>query len=185
MALCLCGIILALAFTPLIGSQTTWQYDPWLDYNDDGKIDAKDIGITCRAFGTKGDPVKPVMVTYQTCEYNFSNTIPNGQYWTVEVSTIGFRTLTISISAYTGLYQPSKTIHVYTGFERGVHSNWIEDFDMTAKGLPEYVISPPGKANDLTRTYTVTGSKFWICISNPDASPYISISAQISIYITA
>jgi len=46
-----------------IGSQTTFQYDPWADINDDGKIDAKDIGYTCRLFGKTGDPTKNVNVT--------------------------------------------------------------------------------------------------------------------------
>ena len=62
-AVLLCSMILALAFIHNSGSQTTFQYDPWADINDDGKIDAKDIGYTCRLFGTIGDPTKNVNVT--------------------------------------------------------------------------------------------------------------------------
>ena len=46
-----------------IGSQTTVQYDPWADINDDGKIDLKDIIYEIRLFGTTGDPTKNVNVT--------------------------------------------------------------------------------------------------------------------------
>jgi hypothetical protein len=56
-------IILALAFIHNSGSQTTFQYDPWADINDDGYIDVKDISYTCRLFGTTGDPTKNVNIT--------------------------------------------------------------------------------------------------------------------------
>lgn len=38
-------------------------YDPWLDYNEDGNIDMKDIYAEILAFGTSGDPTKNVNVT--------------------------------------------------------------------------------------------------------------------------
>jgi hypothetical protein len=56
-------MILALAFIQNSGSQTTVQYDPWADINDDGKIDMKDIIYEIRLFGTTGDPTKNVNVT--------------------------------------------------------------------------------------------------------------------------
>jgi hypothetical protein len=62
-AVLLCSMILALAFIQNSGSQTTFQYDPWADINDDGYIDGKDISYTCRLFGTTGDPTKNVNVT--------------------------------------------------------------------------------------------------------------------------
>ncbi len=37
-------------------------YDPWLDYNDDGDIDMKDVAATAKAFGSFGDPTKNVNV---------------------------------------------------------------------------------------------------------------------------
>ena len=38
-------------------------YDAWLDTNDDGTINMRDIGATVQAFGTSGDPTKNVNVT--------------------------------------------------------------------------------------------------------------------------
>ncbi len=37
-------------------------YDPWLDTNDDGKIDMKDIAAAARAFGTSGTPINKTQV---------------------------------------------------------------------------------------------------------------------------
>jgi hypothetical protein len=63
-AVVLTALMLSLAFIPLSGSQTTFQYDPWADINDDGKIDAKDIGYVCRLFGKTGDPVNKTALLY-------------------------------------------------------------------------------------------------------------------------
>jgi hypothetical protein len=41
-------------------------YDPWLDSNDDGKIDLKDYFAVGKAYGTSGDPTKNVNVTNLT-----------------------------------------------------------------------------------------------------------------------
>ena len=38
-------------------------YDPWLDYNGDGRIDMREIGAACNSFGATGDPTKNVNVT--------------------------------------------------------------------------------------------------------------------------
>jgi len=32
-------------------------YDPWIDLNDDGKIDMRDVATVARAFGSLGDPI--------------------------------------------------------------------------------------------------------------------------------
>lgn len=32
-------------------------YDHWIDFNDDGKIDMKDVAEVARAFGSLGDPI--------------------------------------------------------------------------------------------------------------------------------
>jgi hypothetical protein len=64
-AVILTGLILALAFNRLAGSQTSpsAQYDPWADLNDDGKISMDEIVKACELFGTTGDPTKNVNVT--------------------------------------------------------------------------------------------------------------------------
>jgi len=65
----LTALMFALAFIPLSGSQTTFQYDPWADINDDGKIDAKDIGYVCRLFGTTGTPINKTALLLEPLKF--------------------------------------------------------------------------------------------------------------------
>jgi len=50
------AVLLTMAFTP-ISSQQTGTYDPWLDMNDDGRIDIKDLAMVAKAYGTLGTPI--------------------------------------------------------------------------------------------------------------------------------
>jgi len=43
--------------TPSSSQSSRHEYDPWLDINDDGKIDIVDIGEIALAFGTSGTPI--------------------------------------------------------------------------------------------------------------------------------
>jgi len=100
MALCLSGVILALAFTQISSSQTTKQYDPWLDYNDDGRIDMRDVVATVLAFGTKGDPTKPVIINHNWREGNYSFYLKASEVVSFSITTAGFRVVAIRILAY-------------------------------------------------------------------------------------
>jgi len=51
------AVLLALAFSPMTGSQTTHEYDPWADMNDDGKIRIDDVRYVASKFGTTGRPI--------------------------------------------------------------------------------------------------------------------------------
>jgi hypothetical protein len=59
----LTALMLTLAFIPISGSQASKQYDPWMDINDDGRIDMRDITQLCLNFMATGDPTKTVNVT--------------------------------------------------------------------------------------------------------------------------
>ncbi|MEM4713380.1 MAG: hypothetical protein QXQ61_02395 [Candidatus Bathyarchaeia archaeon] len=45
-------------------------YDPWLDSNEDGRIDMLDMYYTALSYGTTGDPTKNVNVTNWPAEIN-------------------------------------------------------------------------------------------------------------------
>ena len=48
------------------GTPSPGEYDPWLDWNDDGKIDMKDIGRTAKAFGTTGQNISKASLMYDS-----------------------------------------------------------------------------------------------------------------------
>jgi len=47
----------------VIPTRSSGPYDPWVDYNDDGKISLEDITATLDSFGSTGDPTKNVNIT--------------------------------------------------------------------------------------------------------------------------
>jgi len=56
-AVLLCSMILTLTFIENSGSQASKQYDPWMDINDDGIIDMRDITQLCLNFRAMGTPI--------------------------------------------------------------------------------------------------------------------------------
>ena len=52
-----CFAVTLFTVVPTIGSPDAGDYDPWLDYNDDGEIDMRDIGPVARAYGSNGTPI--------------------------------------------------------------------------------------------------------------------------------
>jgi hypothetical protein len=54
-------VLVTIALTPL-SSQQAGTFDPWLDYNEDGKIDISDLQPLSQAYGTSGDTTKNVTV---------------------------------------------------------------------------------------------------------------------------
>ena len=56
------AILLTMAFVPLSGQQEA-SYDPWLDYNGYGQVDAVDLHSLGQTYGGSGDSTKNVNVT--------------------------------------------------------------------------------------------------------------------------
>jgi hypothetical protein len=62
-----CLMTVLLTVTPIrSGSPSAGEYDPWLDWNDDGRIDMKDIGRIAKAFGTSGQNVSKASIEYDS-----------------------------------------------------------------------------------------------------------------------
>lgn len=53
----------SLLISNMILAQTNGSYDPWLDYNEDGIIDANDLSPLGQSYGSSGDATKNVVVT--------------------------------------------------------------------------------------------------------------------------
>lgn len=54
--------LLTVVFIPLSNQQED-RYDPWIDYNDDGTVNADDLYTFGQAYGSSGNPTKNVNVT--------------------------------------------------------------------------------------------------------------------------
>jgi hypothetical protein len=174
-----------------IGSQTTFQYDPWADINDDGKIDAKDIGYTCRLFGKTGDPTKNVSVSgysFRVLSYRFS--IPAGGGGCLNISTAGYKLVTLHFNpigyfAYIGgVIWQGHNVSVAIGFDVGGTYELLDEFNTNmGKNVPvndpEWFMEKP---SILVRTYTIRGEKLIIGYFNPtDRQQWL----DITIYLTA
>jgi hypothetical protein len=82
------------------GSQSTLSYNPWADINDDGIIDIYDVVSVTAIYGKTGDPTKPVVINHNWREGNYSFSLNPKGYTSFNISTTGFRIVTIRILAY-------------------------------------------------------------------------------------
>ena len=88
-------------YGPNYGEAGLGEYDPWLDINDDGKIDVQDSIAIWQAYGTTGDPTKPVIINgYYAMEWNKTAELNESESITYRVSTVGLKKLTLQVSIW-------------------------------------------------------------------------------------
>jgi len=79
----LVGSILVVALYPKMATSPNMtspsEYDPWIDYNDDGKVDYMDLYSLAKAYGTSGDSTKNVNVVNWPSQYDV-------QYFNLNIS---------------------------------------------------------------------------------------------------
>jgi len=69
LALGIVSVLLGSLFVSnLILAQSGGEYDPWLDYNEDGTIDVNDLSPLGEAYGSSGDPTKNVTIKHSYYE---------------------------------------------------------------------------------------------------------------------
>jgi hypothetical protein len=184
----LTALMLSLAFIKLSGSQTTFQYDPWADINDDGYIDGKDISYTCRLFGKTGDPTKQVVISYKWVEWNVTADLSPSQSFTFENSTGGYGRFTLSVAGWTQsssaashdwlyivIYLKVKGVTIITEVAK-IHPYWI---------LQPYIWPPPEGITyrGFTKTYQVDFSEVSVTLY-ADINNYAPINAIAVCYLT-
>jgi hypothetical protein len=77
---CLMTVLLTVA--PIRGgSPGAGEYDAWLDWNDDSKIDMKDVSRVAKAFGTNGTNVSKASIEYTSDWIDITDKC--GQYFNV------------------------------------------------------------------------------------------------------
>jgi len=173
-----------------IGSQTTFQYDPWADINDDGKIDAKDIGYTCRLFGTTGDPTKNVSVlgySSKVLSYRFSISARGGGC--LNISTAGYKSVTLHFNpigqaiSFSGIMWLGNNVTVAIGFDVGGTYELLDKFNTKTQKFvwyddPEEFMGEPAL---FVRTYTIRGEKLIIGYFNPtDRQQWLDITIYLA-----
>jgi len=144
------ALILTIAFAPMSGSQTTHQYDPWADINDDGIIDIFDLVPAAISFGTTGDPTKNVNVTnwpiatnYLTVMLNESAagaTIPVGLLSANETAKIGGKSVTFISGGVSGGVSFSNYQQYYSLGGGVPGSGRIEVYDTTGNLLTSFAL---------------------------------------------
>jgi hypothetical protein len=183
-------MILVLAFIQNSGSQTTFQYDPWADINDDGKIDAKDIGYTCRLFGKTGDPTKNVSISdyaFRVLSYRLS--IPAGGGGCLNISTAGYKLVTLHFNpigqaiSFSGIMWLGNNVTVAIGFDVGGTYELLDKFNTKTQKFvwyddPEEFMGEPAL---FVRTYTIRGEKLIIGYFNPtDRQQWLDITIYLA-----
>jgi hypothetical protein len=110
------SLIALLMAVPTRSGIPAGQYDPWLDVNDDGKIDIRDIARVAKAFGTSGQNISKASLDYDSGWVNITGMA--GQYFSV---THGLNSLDLMVD-----------ISGKTTVDGGVHQKYFGGTDFVA-----------------------------------------------------
>jgi hypothetical protein len=96
----LCIVITIFMAFPRGGSAAGAGYDPWVDIDNNGSVNILDISRVARAFGSSGDPTKPMLVeSYQWTENVTSFFLNFTENLNMTISTVGYRYVAVGIYA--------------------------------------------------------------------------------------
>jgi hypothetical protein len=169
------------------GSQSTKQYDPWLDYNDDGKISLADLVSLAQSYGTTGDPTKNVNVTnwpiatnYLTVMLNVTAagaTIPVGLLSANETAKIGGKSVTFTGGGVSGGVSFSNYQQYYSLGGGCLGSGRIEVYDTTGSLLASFAL-PLNSMFTVNNVGTIT-------VYAEVTVPYLGIYGQYYAFVVA
>jgi hypothetical protein len=164
---CLMTVLLTVA--PIrSGSPGAGEYDAWLDWNDDGKIDMKDISRAAKAFGTNGQNISKARIEYDSGWINITSmagqniTITHGlnlSDWNsedIDASITGKVSIGGELQRYLGLTQSGEWNHTYGG-----------PGDDTPFALVQTVDSGYALAGE-TDSFGAGGGDFWLVKTDAD-----------------
>ena len=159
----------ATLFTILPTRSATNPYDPWLDYNDDGTINMRDIQAEILSFNTFGSTQKPVVVD----RYNFT-----GGYYEIilgpndtgriNILTAGYRKIMLGFKASWLMPPPEENVSIATGF---LLWNSTLCVDVDRFGVPPGWTGPEQPIlydYPVSRTYEVKGHTLIVAYYNPN-----------------
>lgn len=104
LASCVASILLGgFLFNEAILAQTGGSYDPWVDYNEDGIVDAHDLYPLSEAYSSSGNPTKNVSMKYGTLSWSTVLYLPPSVGGSIYNSTQGYEQITLVIIANTSV----------------------------------------------------------------------------------
>jgi len=152
---------------PTRSSPSAGKYDPWTDIDANGNVNIVDISKVAKAFGTFGDPTRPVVITgYNYVENPTYVVLMNQTLTNITVSTAGYRMITVS------LYAQSKDAHqfeIFWGYKIAGRFAYTTTQTLTSD-TTIHVIKPIWYQNvhspQFVLSLEITFSEFWLSINN-------------------
>lgn len=151
------------------------EYDPWVDINDDGKVNIADIFSVAKAFGTSGDPTKSVVIVGCDSLENATRFVLNTtEMVNFTIPTVGYRTITLSI------YAESKDSHqfeIFIGYK--IAGKFIYTTIQTLTSEPSIHLLKPIWYQNIRPaifvvSFEVTFSELWLSIYNTSTGEYLT-----------
>jgi hypothetical protein len=160
-------------------------YDPWIDINDDGWINAKDAVILGGTFGSSGDPTRNVIVErYNWSQNSYDIMVNPGEEGNISVITGGYKQITLGFRFSAMMPPPMGNISIAAGFLMGgtltqLHV-YVDRFNATPGWVgPELPVLPE---YPVVKTYDVRGDTLTIAYYNPNL---VSYRLLIEYYMTS
>ena len=153
---------------PRSGQQDNASYDPWLDYDESGAIDVRELYRLGEAYGSAGNATRNVTIAGHVTAYlkpnggNFS--LPAGYDWYSEIISVdGYATVTVLIKASTSSIEGYLYACDNNGYSWLVERILLDDYNWI-------------------RTYNVMNQRVQIRIRNNGSTP---ITIQVAVYLVA
>ena len=161
-------ILLTVTSAPWSGQQDSGSYDPWLDYDENGKIDVNELHRLGEAYGSLGDATRNVTIAGHITAYLRPGgehlSIPGGSSWFSDmISVDGYATVTVLIWV-----SPAPTCYYY-----------LYACDNNGYSWPVETIDPDGQS--CVKTYDVMNQRIQIKIENWGSA----ITAEVAVYLVA
>lgn len=147
-AILLALFLVTVASVPWSGQNSSNSYDPWLDYNEDGRIDVNELHRIAEVYGSSGELTRNVTVSSHITSYirlgGASNISipPFSTWWSERITIDGYAKVTIlekeSLVGYLALdlYACDNDGHEWL-MERPVRNNGylVKTYDVMSPGI--------------------------------------------------
>lgn len=168
-------------YSPNYGWAGQGTYDPWLDVNDDGKIDVNDSIAVWQAYGTTGNPTKIVRIQRDFIETCYNITIPPNYViigFMPLMNVLNYSQITVALRAE-GPGVAGQYITVSIAFKlAGAWLSFIKSVNVEVK-VPDPIFPCTWY---YSQTGPVCGSIIGVSYTNPQS---YTVNLYIGIYLTS